>query len=114
MEALVKGTRTARPFNLPLRSVHTSREDEMKKKVRKYVSTVLKQTKIYQSHDMNLPGKMSAMAVAEPVDVGAKLTRAERARRRSDFFVLGASTTVCVLVTLCTVVMHPCLIPNFS
>jgi hypothetical protein len=38
---------------------------------------------------------MSAMAVALPVDVGARLTSAERARRRSVFLLLGASTTVC-------------------
>ena len=34
------------------------------------------------------------MAVAEPVLVGARLTSAERARRRSLFLLLGASTTV--------------------
>ena len=33
--------------------------------------------------------------MAEPVLVGARLTRAERARRMSLFLLLGASTTVC-------------------
>lgn len=59
-------------------------------------------------------GKMRVMAVADPVVVGARLTRPERARRKSDFFALGASTIVCVLVTLCTVVMLPRTIPIFS
>lgn len=34
------------------------------------------------------------MAVAEPVDVGARFSMPERARRRSDFLVLGMSTNV--------------------
>mmetsp|Transcript_22242 Transcript_22242/g.48867 ORF Transcript_22242/g.48867 Transcript_22242/m.48867 type:complete len:316 (-) Transcript_22242:3-950(-) len=59
-------------------------------------------------------GKMSATAVADPVEVGARLIRPARARRRSDFLLLQASTNVWVLVTLCTVVMQPCLIPRFS
>ena len=42
---------------------------------------------------------MSAMAVAEPVDVGARFMSPARALRRSDFFVLGASTSVWVFVT---------------
>ena len=37
------------------------------------------------------------MAVAEPVEVGQRLTMPERARRKSDFLVLGMSTMVCVL-----------------
>ena len=41
-----------------------------------------------------LPGKMRAMAVAEPVLVGARLSIALRARRRSLFLLLGASITV--------------------
>lgn len=57
---------------------------------------------------------MSAMAVALPVEVGARLQRAERARRRSVFLVLGASTMVCVLVTLWMVVMQPCTMPSCS
>jgi len=40
--------------------------------------------------------------------------RAYRARRRSDFLLLGASTTVCVLVMLWTVVMQPWTMPRFS
>lgn len=46
------------------------------------------------------------MALAEPVDVGARLASDERARRRSDFLVLRASTTVCVFVTSWIVVMQ--------
>ena len=56
-------------------------------------------------------GKMSAMAVAEPVEVGAKLVMPERARRKSLFLLFGASTIVCVLVTLWMVVMEPRLMP---
>ena len=36
----------------------------------------------------------------DPVEVGARFVSPERARRRSDFFAFGASTMVCVLVTL--------------
>jgi hypothetical protein len=36
------------------------------------------------------------------------------ARRRSLFFVFGASTTVCVLVRLWMVVMQPWAMPSFS
>lgn len=36
------------------------------------------------------------------------------ARLKSLFLVLGASTMVWVLVRLCTVVMQPCTMPNFS
>lgn len=59
---------------------------------------------------MSLPlssGKMSAIAVALPVDVGARFIRPERARRRSAFFALGASMIVCVLVTQWMVVSMP-------
>ena len=56
---------------------------------------------------------MSAMAVADPVEVGARLVRPERARRRSDFFEFGASTMVCVFVTLWMVVMDPRTMPRF-
>ena len=34
------------------------------------------------------------------------------ARRRSDFFALGASTMVCVFVRLCIVVMQPWTMPS--
>ena len=54
------------------------------------------------------------MAVAEPVLVGARFMRPERARRRSAFLALGASMMVCVLVTQCTVVMAPLTILRFS
>jgi hypothetical protein len=59
-------------------------------------------------------GKILVMAVAEPVEVGARFMRPLRARRKSAFFAFGASMIVCVLVTACTVVMHPCLIFRFS
>ena len=59
-------------------------------------------------------GKMSAMAVADPVLVGARLTRPLRARRRSDFFELGASTSVWVLVRLWIVVMQPWRMPRLE
>jgi hypothetical protein len=59
-------------------------------------------------------GKISAMAVALPVLVGARLTRPLRARRRSLFLALGASSSVCVLVMLWMVVMQPRTIPIFS
>ena len=52
------------------------------------------------------------MAVAEPVEVGARLSMPERARRRSDFFVLGMSTRVCVPVTLWIVVMQQWVMPR--
>ena len=51
------------------------------------------------------------IAVAEPVDVGISEFRHDLARRRS---LCGASTTTWVLVTLCMVVIMPCLIPRFS
>ena len=79
MDELVSGTRTARPFSLPLSS-----------------------------------GKMSAIAVALPVLVGARLTSPLRARRRSLFLALGASSSVCVLVMLWIVVMQPRTMPSFS
>lgn len=47
------------------------------------------------------------------MEVGARLVRPERARRRSDFFWLGASTIVCVFVTLWMVVMEPLTMPKF-
>ena len=95
---------------------------------------------------MSLPfnsGYISAMALADPVDVGARLTSpdlrthgrsgvnnfqrkqapqvlvdisasagAYRARRKSLFLEFGASTIVCVLVTLWIVVMQPCTMPS--
>mmetsp|Transcript_13746 Transcript_13746/g.23499 ORF Transcript_13746/g.23499 Transcript_13746/m.23499 type:complete len:243 (+) Transcript_13746:623-1351(+) len=52
-------------------------------------------------------GKTSATAVADPVEVGARLSMPERARRRSDFLSLTMSTSDCVPVMLCTVVIIP-------
>ena len=51
------------------------------------------------------------MAVALPVVVGARLSMALRARRRS---LWGASTTRLVLVGLWMVVICPCRMPRFS
>ena len=53
-------------------------------------------------------GKISPIAVAEPVVVGISETLAARARRRS---LCGASTTACVLVRSCSVVIEPRSIP---
>ena len=51
------------------------------------------------------------MAVAEPVVVGIREFKAERARRVS---LAGLSTISCVFVTLCRVVIEPCAIPISS
>ncbi len=53
-------------------------------------------------------GKIRPIAVADPVVVGISDTLAARARRRS---LCGASTTVCVLVMSCSVVIEPRRIP---
>ena len=53
-------------------------------------------------------GKMSPIAVAEPVVVGISESDAARARRRS---VCGASTTVWVFVMSCSVVIEPWRMP---
>lgn len=44
-------------------------------------------------------GKIFVIAVADPVEVGARFISPLRARRRSAFLELGASMMVCVLVT---------------
>mmetsp|Transcript_42507 Transcript_42507/g.96057 ORF Transcript_42507/g.96057 Transcript_42507/m.96057 type:complete len:244 (+) Transcript_42507:585-1316(+) len=59
-------------------------------------------------------GKTSATAVADPVEVGAKFSIPLRARRRSFFFSFGMSTSDCVPVMLCTVVIMPFSIVSFS
>mmetsp|Transcript_12334 Transcript_12334/g.29886 ORF Transcript_12334/g.29886 Transcript_12334/m.29886 type:complete len:202 (+) Transcript_12334:162-767(+) len=60
-------------------------------------------------------GKTSAIAVAEPVEVGARLTMPERPRRRSCFLpVFMESTRVWVPVTLWMVVIMPFSITSFS
>ena len=53
-------------------------------------------------------GKISPIAVADPVVVGISETLAARALRRS---LCGASMSVCVLVMSCSVVISPCRIP---
>jgi hypothetical protein len=53
-------------------------------------------------------GKIRPIAVADPVVVGISDRPAARARRRS---LCGASTTVCVFVTSCRVVIEPWAIP---
>mmetsp|Transcript_8913 Transcript_8913/g.29503 ORF Transcript_8913/g.29503 Transcript_8913/m.29503 type:complete len:268 (-) Transcript_8913:97-900(-) len=57
-------------------------------------------------------GKTSATAVAEPVEVGDRLSIPERARRRSDFLGLTMSTRDWVPVRLCTVVIMPFSMPS--
>eukprot|EP00963_Diacronema_lutheri_P007625 scaffold660_cov365-Pavlova_lutheri.AAC.5 len=59
-------------------------------------------------------GYTRVTAVAEPVDVGARLHRPDLPLLKSDFLEFGASTMVCVFVTLWTVVMHPFTMPKFS
>ena len=49
-------------------------------------------------------GKISPIAVADPVVVGISDIAAARARRRS---LCGASTIVCVFVMSCSVVIEP-------
>ena len=51
------------------------------------------------------------IAVAEPVVVGIRFIRADRARRMS---FAGRSTMVWVFVTSWIVVIDPCRIPKFS
>ena len=53
-------------------------------------------------------GKISPIAVAEPVEVGISDTPAARARRRS---LCGASTIVWVFVRSCSVVIDPWRMP---
>jgi hypothetical protein len=57
---------------------------------------------------------MSAIAVAEPVLVGARFINPDLALLKSAFFALGASMIVCVFVTQCMAVMAPLTMPSFS
>ena len=51
-----------------------------------------------QHHALQLPllGQTSATAVADPVEVGARLSMPERQRRKSFFLALGMSTIGCL------------------
>merc|ERR1719487_1350267 len=57
-------------------------------------------------------GYALATALAAPVDDGMMLAEAARPARQSPF--IEPSTVSCDAVAACTVVMRPCLMPNFS
>merc|ERR1719333_1854037 len=58
-------------------------------------------------------GYALATAFAAPVDDGMMLAEAARPARQSLPF-MEPSTVSCEAVAACTVVMRPCLMPNFS
>merc|ERR1719326_1491263 len=60
-----------------------------------------------------MTGYALATALAAPVDDGMMLTPAARPARQSAPFI-EPSTVSCDAVVACTVVMRPCLMPNFS
>merc|ERR1719247_3730254 len=60
-----------------------------------------------------MTGYALATAFAAPVDDGMMLAEAARPARQSAPF-MEPSTVSCEAVAACTVVMRPCLIPNFS
>merc|ERR1719451_283127 len=60
-----------------------------------------------------MTGKALATALAAPVDDGMMLVAAARPARQSAPF-MEPSTVSCDAVVACTVVMRPCLMPNFS
>merc|ERR1719326_250909 len=60
-----------------------------------------------------MTGYALATALAAPVDDGMMLTPAARPARQSAPF-MEPSTVSCEAVAACTVVMRPCLMPNFS
>merc|ERR1719353_2452399 len=60
-----------------------------------------------------MTGKHLATAFAAPVDDGMMLVAAARPARQSAPF-MEPSTVSCDAVVACTVVMRPCLMPNFS
>merc|ERR1719182_752976 len=60
-----------------------------------------------------MTGYALATALAAPVDEGMMLAEAARPARQSAPF-MEPSTVSCEAVAACTVVMRPCLIPNFS
>merc|ERR1719454_2432153 len=57
-------------------------------------------------------GYALATALAAPVEDGMMLAEAARPARQSPFML--PSTVSCEAVAACTVVMRPCLMPNFS
>merc|ERR1719484_413235 len=57
-------------------------------------------------------GYALATALAAPVEDGMMLAEAARPARQSPF--IEPSTVSCDAVAACTVVMRPCLMPNFS
>merc|ERR1719213_839881 len=60
-----------------------------------------------------ITGYAFATALAAPVEDGIMLAEAARPARQSLPFI-ELSTTIWDAVAVCTVVMRPCLIPNFS
>merc|ERR1719201_1586437 len=60
-----------------------------------------------------MTGKALATALAAPVDDGMMLVAAARPARQSAPFI-EPSTVSCEAVVACTVVIKPCLMPNFS
>merc|ERR1719224_291681 len=60
-----------------------------------------------------MTGYALATALAAPVDDGMMLAEAARPARQSAPFI-EPSTVSCEAVAACTVVMRPCLMPNFS
>merc|ERR1719178_430186 len=60
-----------------------------------------------------MTGYALATALAAPVDEGMMLAEAARPARQSAPFI-EPSTVSCEAVAACTVVMRPCLMPNFS
>merc|ERR1719316_488155 len=59
-----------------------------------------------------MTGKHLATALAAPVEDGMMLAEAARPARQSPF--IEPSTVSCEAVAACTVVIRPCLMPNFS
>merc|ERR1719454_2829309 len=57
-------------------------------------------------------GYALATALAAPVEDGMMLAEAARPARQSPFML--PSTVSCEAIAACTVVMRPCLMPNFS
>merc|ERR1719231_640320 len=60
-----------------------------------------------------MTGYALATALAAPVEEGMMLAEAARPARQSAPFI-ELSTTTCEAVAACTVVIRPCLMPNFS
>merc|ERR1719359_2576837 len=60
-----------------------------------------------------MTGYALATALAAPVEDGMMFAEAARPARQSAPFI-ELSTTTCDAVAACTVVIRPCLMPNFS